>query len=228
MTVKLIKTITGNHSVSYPCPNCGDQLRNPLREVGLSDTCPKCKQSIRVPTSPEVQEFIRKLATDEQNKLQSKQAREEAKAAAKAAAAAAAAAAKSQPGSTNNPLPYANALPYGTGTRQPYSNQTRRGSSRSTTDNDDLVTWAVRTTRSMLKVILVVWWIIVGLSLVVGLVQTGMLLYLTNGSGSTNGLMVAAVTLIFVLLGATLSGLLGTVVIGTIGVLFEIEENTRR
>ncbi len=224
MTVKLIKTITGNHSVSYPCPNCGDQLRNPLREVGLSDTCPKCKQSIRVPTSPEVQEFIRKLATDEQNKLQSKQAREEAKAAAKAAAAAA----KSQPAPTNNPLPYANALPYATGISQPYSNQPRRGSSRSTTDNDDLVTWAVRTTRSMLKVILVVWWIIVGLSLVVGLVQTGMLLYLTNGSGSTNGLMVAAVTLIFVLLGATLSGLLGTVVIGTIGVLFEIEENTRR
>jgi hypothetical protein len=227
MTVKLIKTITGNHSVSYPCPNCGDQLRNPIREVGLSDTCPKCKQSIRVPTSPEVQDFIRQLATDRNSKLQSKQEREEAKAAAKAAKAAAAAA-KSQPAPTNNPLPYANALPYGTGISQPYSNQSRRGSSRSTTDNDDLVTWAVRTTRSMLKVILVVWWIIVGLSLVVGLVQTGMLLYLTNGSGSTNGLMVAAVTLIFVLLGATLSGLLGTVVIGTIGVLFEIEENTRR
>lgn len=226
MTVKLVKTITGNHFVSYPCPNCGDKLRNPIREVGISDVCPKCRQTIKVPSSPEIQAFIRQSAIEEQEKQNAKEARAAAKDAAKHAKAEAAA--MKHPPAVTNPLPYAQSVSYNSGMSQPHSSQPRRGSSRSTTDNDDLVTWAVRTTRSMLKVILVVWWIIVGLSLVVGLVQTGILLYRTGGSDSAEGLIVAVVTLIFAVLGAILSGLLGTVVIGTIGVLFEIEENTRR
>lgn len=228
MSVKLIKTFTGNYQVAYACPNCSESLRNPIRDVGNEDSCPACKHRFRVPNSPEIQVMQGKLADETERKAEAERIKAEEKQREIEAAQL-----KKRIGT--NQAAIKNEAPQ-THTWTPSVSAPAISGARPTTrseDFNDLVSWAVRTTRRLLNLSLLIWWTLCAANLFGSIVVISVLYRnVATSRGDSVGGVENVVAYVFALALSLAFWLLmafaGTVSVGVAGVLFEIEKNTRK
>lgn len=217
MRFEIVKNVLGAKQVRYECPKCGTTLKNSLSQAGEKDACPECRVVFVVPGQAEKQQdqlIADQLAEDKRQRAENRKAQ---KIEAKRQAAAQA--------PTSQPV---------TPMAKPYRVQTdpkpARTRSRSNTVilGFDVLQFAIDTTKSVIAALFLL--VLLGCSLVaITAIVSGLWIAVREIAASPEDRIgfTALLPSLILFLSAIGYAIGTTISVGTISVLFKIEENTR-
>ncbi len=205
---EIVKTLTGKLMVRYTCSGCQATLKSPINDIGQPDACPNCQKELTVPGRQAMAEYAESVRLEKLEKAKSEQkkldelrkVKEERKAKDEAV----------EESAKVNPF------------------ESGRMAARSAVQpglRDDIVGWAVRQTRTLLGSCLM---ISLATIAAIPIVTVGFTVYSRSQVdlppyGWLNLAGIFIMTFVF----CTPFAVVMIAATGVIGVLFEIEKNTR-
>jgi|GEM_PF-5926604 len=204
MQYEIIQNLIGKKLVKYKCGRCGEGLRNLLNQAGQVDTCPSCKQQFKVPGEIEKAEMERQARETELQKNIQKEDRLALKEKA------------NQERLTEQKIPpTVGYSPYYQNNMQPSQPVAMQ------VNQFDILSYAIKSSRYAIAMWLILNTIACGLLFLVGACG---LVYQLIIEGDTVGRLMY-LSFIF---SSFFSCIIGFILAGFVGVIFKIEENTRK